>query len=319
VLGILQDEYRRTLAALDLRRSRQLLVDAAGDGYSLGRLYVGVVRPALARTWDDRGASAAGRLLFDSAEAALGVVAARPVEGASMRGEGRHALVSVGADRLDALDGRIIADTLCADGWTVATVEAGTAASAVVELARDRHVQLVVMPTSDPADLLLSAQTYTLLRRMADPPVIVACALGRAGEARRACAIGADAFVEDPDALLDCVTRRLPAAGVRNWGVRLRRLGGTLVIAPTGDLDARSVERLRQVVDSRTASFDALVIDTRDVASVHVSGLQAVVAWLREATGAGASHRLLPGRLMDEALSGSPLDAAWLAEPLEAG
>ena len=295
---------------------------AAERGVTLGRLYVDVVRPVLEHAggaWSTGAQTATDRLTLGSVQAALAVVAGRPVEGAGMRGEGRQALVSIGAGPLDALDGQVIVDTLCSDGWTVTEVAAGMEAEKVAAMARDRHVQLVVMPTSNAADLLLSAATYTLLRRMADPPVIVACAFGRATDDRRARAAGADAFVNDPDDLLRYIDRCLPTEGLRNWGVGLRRLGETLIVAPTGDLDAGSVRRLRQVVESRLGTFESLVIDGRDVASVDGPGAADLRSWLLEATEAGCSHRVLPGPLLEAAYAGEPLDAVLRAEPHDAG
>jgi CheY-like chemotaxis protein len=299
-----------------------LLVDAADRGVTLGRLYVDVVRPVLERAgavWSSGAGTATDRLAVGSVQAALAVVAGRPVEGAAMRGEGRQALVSVGAAVLDSLDGQVIVDVLCSDGWTVTEVAAGTDAEQVAQMAGERHVQLVVMPTSNAADLLLSAATYTLLRRMPDPPVIVACAFGRATDDRRARAAGADAFVNDPDDLLRYIDRCLPTHGTRNWGVRLRRLGETLVVAPTGDLDAGSVRRLRQVVDSRVGSFESLVIDGRDVASVDGDGARTLREWLLHAAEVGRSHRVLPGPLLEAAYAGEPLESGLRAEPHDAG
>jgi CheY-like chemotaxis protein len=263
--------------------------------------------------------TASDRLVRGSVQAALAVVAGRPVEGAAMRGEGRQALVSVGAAPLDALDGQVIVDTLCGDGWTVTEIAAGEDAHEVVRMAVERHVQHVVMPTSNAADLLLSAATYTLLRRMADPPVIVACSFGRPTDDRRARAAGADAFVSDPDDLLRYIDRCLPAEGIRNWGVSLRRLGDTLVVAPTGDLDAGNVRRLRQVVDSRAGSFEQLVIDGRDIASVDETGARTLRDWLLHAAVAGRSHRVLPGPLLEAAYAGEPLETGLRAEPYDAG
>ncbi len=287
---------------------------------SLGRVYVDVVRPALERRcagWADAGASATERLLLGNVEAALAAVASRPAGGAGT-GNGREALVSVGSAPLDALDGQVIVDVLCGDGWTVKEVPAAVVAEDVVAMAAGRHVQLVVMPTSGDADPLLSATAYTLLRRLADPPVIVACSLGTSGDPRSARAAGADAFVDDPDDLLRLVADRLPAAGARNWGVRLRRMGPTLVVAPTGDLDAGSVRRLREVVGSRTGTFDALVVDTRDVASVTRTGYDDLLAWMVELPVDGAARRILPGTRFTQAM-GAPLDTALLASPADAG
>src|SRR3954453_2225926 len=85
-LRTVRDDYLQALASLDLRRSRQLVVDAAERGVTLGRLYVDVVRPVLEHTggaWATGAQTAADRLTLGSVQAALAVVAGRPVEGAA--------------------------------------------------------------------------------------------------------------------------------------------------------------------------------------------------------------------------------------------
>ena len=166
--------------------------------------------------------------------------------------------MSVGQRPLEALDGQVISDVLAGEGWSVSDVAVGTPAMDVAALAAERRVELVVMPTSRAADLLADAAAYTELRRLDDPPLIVACSLGERDDARRARAAGADAFLSDLDELLAFVAAWLPAAGARHWGVRLRQRSSTLVVTPTGSLDAASVARLRQVVESRAGRHDAL-------------------------------------------------------------
>lgn len=298
---------------MDLRRSRLIAADAVDSGLDLARLYVDVVRPALHAGALETGGAAEQRLMFGSVEATLAMVASRPIEGAGMRGEGREALVSVGSGPLDRLDGQVIVDVLRGDGWRVETIEAGTDAGAVAAMADRRHVQLVVMPTSNPADLLKSAAAYTRLRRLPDPPVIVACSLGHPDETTRARAVGADAFVNDPDALLRFVDSRLPGRGERNWGVRLRRIEGTLIIAPTGDLDAGSVRRLREVVDSRSGTYKLLIVDTRFIAGAAPHGALALTAWLQELR----SARMIMGEAVRDALTGVVVDERLLAQPTD--
>jgi CheY-like chemotaxis protein len=318
----LQDRYLRALVALDLAGSRDILAEAA-EGESLGRVYADLVRPALVRAaahWEaGTGRPRDRRLVLASVEAGLRHVALRPVAGAGMRGAGREALVSIGAGEVDALDGRVIVDTLSGDGWSVTEIEAGADAAEVAALAERTHVELVVTPSRNAADLLLSALVYTGLRRLADPPVIVACGFGRADDTRRARAAGADAYVNDPDDLLTYLDGQLPARGDRNWGVTLRRVAGTLVVAPTGHLDPRSVARLREVAESRLARFDALIVDTRDVASAPAPGIERLVAWLRESAAAGRRHRLLAGPLVEAAVGPDALDADQFASPADAG
>lgn len=321
-LEALRESFQRSVAALDLRRSRQVILEAADGGVTLSRLYVDVVRPTLiAVAGGGRpGAVTAGdRLVLGSVQAALAMVASRGVDGAAMRGGGRRALVSIGDAPLDELDARVIVDVLCGDGWQVSEIPVDAPAEQVASRAAAEHVQLVVMPTSNAEDLLLSATTYTMLRRLADPPLIVACSFGRPDDTRRARAAGADGFVNDADDLLRVIARRLPGRGARNWGVRLRRLGPILVVAPTGDLDAGSVRRLDEVVGSREGTFEGVVVDTRDVASVSPEGLAALLGWVRSGSDGSRRFRVVPGSLLTDALAGTVLDAALLAAPADAG
>jgi hypothetical protein len=318
----LRESFARSVAALDLRRSRQVILEAADGGVTLSRLYVDVVRPtliAVAGSLRTGPVTAGDRLVLGSVQAALAMVASRGVDGAEMRGGGRRALVSIGDAPLDELDARVIVDVLRGDGWQVSEVPVDAAAEHVASRAAAEHVQLVVMPTSNAEDLLLSAATYTMLRRLADPPLIVACSFGRPDDTRRARAAGADGFVNDPDDLLKVIVRRLPGRNARNWGVRLRRLGPVLVVAPTGDLDEGSVCRLREVVGSREGTFDGVVVDTRDVASVTPEGLAALLVWMRAHSDGTRRFRVLPGALLTDALAGTALEAALLAAPADAG
>jgi hypothetical protein len=102
----------------------------------------------------------------------------------------------------------VICDVLTGEGWDVAEMHVGTAAKDVAAIASERRVELVVMPTSRAADLLADAAAYTELRRLDDPPLIVACSLGERDDTRRARAAGADAFFGDLDELLAFVDGR---------------------------------------------------------------------------------------------------------------
>lgn len=309
--GQWREQFEAASAGLDLRRSRELVHAAADAGASLSELYVGTVRPALVAV-RGRGLPARHeRLLIESTSAVLTEVGARGMDGRTA-GAGREALVSIGTGPIDRLDGQVIVDVLCAAGWEVQEMEAAAPSGDIATLARERAVELVVMPTSNPADLLLAASTYTALRRLPDPPVIVACSLGHPDETRRARAAGADTFVSNPDALVHFVTGRLPSAGSRNWGVQLRRHGTTLVVAPTGDLDAASIGRLRKVVDSRRGSFSSFVVDTRHIASAPDRGTEALLDWMRE----GRTGRFVPGAALGAQLAA---DAHLLALPADAG
>lgn len=299
-----------------------MVLGAAAGGVPLSRLYSQVVRPGLVAEGTgtrERPLGPFERLTLGSVRATLAVLAATPADG-DRNGQGRRALVSVGQRALEAMDGQVIGDVLTADGWEVQEIEVGTPAASVARLARDLRVELVVLPTSRAADLLVAASTYTQLRRLPDPPLIVACSLGERDDSRRARAAGADAFVTDLDDLLSFVIRWLPARGARHWGVRLRRLADTLVVAPTGKLDQASVARLRLVVESRAGRFDGFVVDGRDVAGVTRGGLDALVSWLDEPPSLQerAPRLVAGGELIDALAAWEPDGAgAMLLDPRE--
>jgi CheY-like chemotaxis protein len=297
-LAALREEYLAAVSALDLRASRRIVLDAFASGLSLGRLYGQVIRPGLLVTGaalGDSGATAYERLVLGNVKATLALLGARPARERPGAGQGREALVSVGQRPLEALDGQVIADVLSGDGWHVTEIAVGTSAIDVAALAIERRVELVVMPTSRAADLLADAAAYTELRRLDDPPLIVACSLGERDDARRARAAGADAFLGDLDELLSFVSSWLPPAGTRHWGVRLQQRSDTLVITPTGSLDTGSVERLRQVVASRAGRHRAFVVDSRSVAAVTEDGLDALLGWLSEPATDARPPRLVAG------------------------
>ena len=298
----LRDEYLQALGAHDLRRSRRLIVDAVDRGASPGRLYADVVRPGIhqvAGGWTAGPETSEQRLALGSVAATMALVATRRPLDSTGAGQGRRAIVSIGASALDALDGQAIVDALAADGWSVDEVVCAAEAHEVAQLAERDRVELVVMPTCSAADLLLAAKTYTLLRRLPDPPLIVACSLGSSDDGRRARSAGADALVVDVEDLLEFIGARLPPVGRRNWGVRLGRRPGLLLVAPTGVLDSMSVTRLRQVVDSREGSFGGFVVDTRNVASATPDGVTALTEWL-EARPSGGARLVADGPVADQ-------------------
>ncbi|HYF27458.1 MAG TPA: response regulator [Baekduia sp.] len=221
----------------------------------------------------------------------------------------RAAIVSVGAEPLDALDGRAIADALERAGWAATELAADAPPEDVAALAHRERSELAVLPTARPADVLRLAPAYTLLRRLPDPPVIVACTLGAAEDLRRARGVGADDHATCLGELLAAIAQHLPDAARRRWGVGIQRVGERLVLRPTGDLDAQSVGRLDQVASSRAGTFDRLVVGLGDVAGFSPEGASALAAWC---TDGGRPRELRPRLEADGAL----LDAL-LAEGLE--
>ena len=61
------------------------------------------------------------------------------------------------------------------------------------------------------------------------------------------------------------------------WGVRLERVGGAIVVAPSGALGGAEAERLRRVLHSREGAYACLVIDLRDLVSIDADGVDVLV------------------------------------------
>jgi anti-anti-sigma regulatory factor len=255
-----------------------LIAEAAQAGASAAALYVGVVRPALVDLQRaDRHVRA--RLAAGIGEAILADLVTAFAQTPRSSGVGRAAVLSCRDQGIEAVDGSVAMDFLEAEGWNVDQVTAGTSLPDAAGVA-GAGIELVVAVTAGPQDALALAQVCTELHRLPDPPVIVLCDFsGRPAPRAASTALGADAVALDPEDLVRCAARELPATGHRRWGVRLSRLGTTLSLAPTGCLNATSVGRLADVALSRTGTFDRLIVDLRDLAEVDVTGVHHLAAW----------------------------------------
>jgi hypothetical protein len=93
---------------------------------------------------------------------------------------------------------------------------------------------------------------------------------------------GIDALVSRPAAALALLRDRFAQASLPAWGVVLRRELNTLVVTPSGRLDAETAARLRRVVESRAGSFEHLVLNLRDLSAFDERTLGETLRWVRE-------------------------------------
>ena len=84
------------------------------------------------------------------------------------------------------------------------------------------------------------------------------------------------------------------------WGVRLERVGGALLIAPTGVLDGDQADRLRRVLASREASYDCVVLDLRELVGIGPGGIEL----MRELRTRAQEITFVVGPVAREALAG---------------
>ena len=274
----LASDFRESLTAMDVASARRIVAEALTDGAAPGRLYVEVVRPVLSEL-SLEGQGMHGRVLAVGCKAIFAeLVGALPIT--ERAGPGRAALLSCRTNGIERVDGDLAIDFLEADGWAVQHLHGPEAALSLGPTARPGSVELAVAVVGGPEDALRLAPACTLLRRLPDPPVVLLCDFtGRSDWPTASVALGADAFVSDPQDLVVQAASRLPANGVRRWGVQISRRGDSLVLTPTGRLDLASAERLADVVRSRIGTFARVVIDLRDLAEFSSGGVEDVCGW----------------------------------------
>ncbi|MGA9857991.1 MAG: STAS domain-containing protein [Solirubrobacteraceae bacterium] len=314
-LAALARAFRVALAAPDVREATRMVAEAAEQGTPAARLYVDVVRPALADL-QGMGAVVRARVAAGIGESILaGLVSGLPT--ADRRGAGRAAVLSCRSLGIEAVDGNVAMDFLESDGWSV-DLRAHSTDAPVAHFPHAGGIELAVAVTAGPEDALRLAPMCTELRRLADPPVIVLCDFsGRSDHAAAAISLGADAVAHDPAELVQFAAHSSAAPGRRRWGVRLSRSGRSLQLAPTGRLDATSVGRLADVASTRVGTFDRLVLDLSDLAEIEPAGLAALADWRRLSPTPEVKLELLPGHAVRAGLELSGVVSVWqIAEPV---
>ena len=304
--------FAAALAVPDVPLARAIVTGAADAGATPGRLYLDVIRPALVQLAGD-GSAAQGRLAADlSATVLADVLEAHPHPVDTARG--RVAVIVHGDDGLHATDGQAVTEFLEWGGWRVERLAASSDGRGT-DLARGGAIELAVVVVGATDEVSGLAARCAALRHANDPPVIVLADFGGRPLPRATLmALGADDAVLDPDALLQSAVDRSPAPGRRRWGVRLRRTGTTLTIAPTGTLDATNVGRLADVAASRAGTFTRLVIDLRELSDIGSDGVSRLAAW-PVGDGAELERELLVDPAVRAALHEAGVGGWRLVEP----
>jgi methanogenic corrinoid protein MtbC1 len=212
-IDVLRDDYVAAVLRPDARAARALIAEAAHDGITVEALYLGVLQPALeevGRRWELAQISVAREhLATQISQAVLAELAGRLAPGGG--GAGRTAIVSCSPGELHAMGGRMVADFLEADGWEVMMLGADVPAHELAALAGEERAAVVALSTALPEHLLAAGAACAALRRLPDPPLIVAGGRAFNGDGARARAVGADAYASDPSDLLRLLAERLPA------------------------------------------------------------------------------------------------------------
>jgi methanogenic corrinoid protein MtbC1 len=212
----LRGQYLRCLLAPDGRRARTLLEEALAGGTPASTLYLGVIAPAMhevGRLWETAQLSVAQEHLATQITQAVIVNLALHLHGGEPVGLGRVAVVACSPGETHALGAQMVADFLEAQGWTPMTLGADTPAHELVELVRAREAALVALSTALPGHLLSVTRTLQLLRRLPDRPFLAVGGRAYGGDRALARAVGADAFADDPQALLELLGERFGSHG----------------------------------------------------------------------------------------------------------
>jgi hypothetical protein len=90
------------------------------------------------------------------------------------------------------------------------------------------------------------------------------------------------------------------------WGVRLERVGGAVIVSPSGELTGRSVDRLREIVRSREPGLELLVLDLRDLVALGDDGMDFLVTECSRSDGFPHELAIVAGPLARRALRGEP-------------
>jgi hypothetical protein len=261
---------------------REAIEAALAADLGASATYRDVLRPFLAAVGDAGGGPLADdrrAIARSAAQSALAELSA--VLPTSDEGLGRRAAVLVPAGGVGELDGRALADALDAGGWSTRLVGLDREAGAICDDVLDARVEALVVPVADAAQVLVSQRALSLIRRLNAPPLIVGVTFASAGGSTPS--VGADHVIGDTDALAPLLRRRLGGpGGAVPWGVRLHRDGTTLVVAPFGLLDATTVSRLREIVETRRTLYPAILIDLRELDSLSSSGVTALSTWSTE-------------------------------------
>jgi methanogenic corrinoid protein MtbC1 len=210
-VGALEHEYLGHLLLADGRAAREAIERARTEGVPAAVLYLRVIAPAMheiGRLWETAQISVAQEHLSTQITQAAIATLSVHLQGRPPVGAGRVAVAASSPGEMHVLGTQMVADFLETQGWEVLNLGADSPAAEVAELAHRRAAAVVALSTALPGHLLSVRRTCQLLRQLPQPPFIVAGGRAYGGDAQRALALGADAFADDPECLLDLLGHR---------------------------------------------------------------------------------------------------------------
>ena len=208
-LATLRADYLAAVLQPDSRRAHRLLEGAADAGTPVQRLYLEVLQPVLhevGRLWEQaRIGVAHEHLATQITQSVLARLSARLAPAGA--GHGRRAIVSCSPGELHVVGGRMVADFLEADGWSVLSLGADTPPKDLARLAAEEGAEWV---RSRPRCPLICWRPAPRARRCAAcRPRRSSWPAGRRSPATNSArAVGADAYAAGPGELLTLLAAR---------------------------------------------------------------------------------------------------------------
>ena len=209
----LRDDFLAALLARDATRARHLVDDAVRRGLGVNEVYLEVLEPALVEIgerWAQGEIGVAAEhfaaAVADGIVGALGPRLRVPPSG------GRLAVVACSPGEQHALGVRMTGDFLEAAGWEVLQLGASVPADSIAALAADEQADVVALSTATPGRLSEVRDAIAELRALEPAPfVVVGGRAWRDAPPDRAAALGVDACVTHPMALVGLLAERFPA------------------------------------------------------------------------------------------------------------
>ena len=208
-----REAYLRALLRADVPAARQALEDALDAGLPVRAIYLDVLQPALyevGRLWSQAKISVAQEHLATAATQSAMARLAESLYDAPRRARG-VAMVACVSDELHAVGGRMVADFLQADGWTVVFLGPLTPGDSLAALAAERRADVVAVSAALPDRIPRVADVCAALRALDPAPYILAGGQAFEGDEDRALRAGADAFAGDAEAAVAALRERFPA------------------------------------------------------------------------------------------------------------
>jgi methanogenic corrinoid protein MtbC1 len=210
-----REDYLRALLGADVAGARAVLEEALSAGTSAAAIYLEVLQPTLyevGRLWSHAEISVAQEHLATAAvESGMARLAERLRERPRRVAPG-VALVACVSDELHAVGGRMVADFLEADGWSVVFLGALTPGRDLAALAAEHGAQVVALSAALPERVPSVAAMCADLRALDPPPFVIVGGQAFGGSRERALRTGADAFAADAAGAVRALAERFPAA-----------------------------------------------------------------------------------------------------------